>query len=113
MKFTPEEGFFVAAAITAYDSVEESIEVPEKYGELVIEHYGWGNEGITSNSSDGRLQFHHCSDEELGIVRGPNTLVYPVFQNDLEQVKVWRKKFKCIDPKDLVIWGNYNSVKAQ
>ena len=111
MKFTPEEGFFVAAAITAYDSVEESIEIPDKYGELVIEHYGWGNEGVTSSFD--RLQYHQCSDEELGIERGPNTLVYPVFQNDLEQVKVWRKKFKCIEPKDLVIWGNYNSVKAQ
>ena len=79
MKFTPEEGFFVAAAITAYDSETESIEVPERYGELVIEHYGWGNEGATSSQADGKLQNHPCSDEELGIERGPNTLVYPIF----------------------------------
>ena len=78
----------------------------------MIEHYGWGNEGQTS-SSDGKLKLHSCSDEELGIERGPNSLIYPVYPNDLEQVKVWRKKFKCIDPKDMMIWGNYNSVKAQ
>ena len=54
MKFTPAEGFFVAAAFTAYDSNPEIIEVPEKYGELVIEHYGWGNEGATS-SAEGKL----------------------------------------------------------
>ena len=78
MKFTPAEGFFVAAALTAYDSVTESIEVPELYGELVIEHYGWGNEGATS-SQEGRLRYHTCSEEELGIERGPNSLVFPVF----------------------------------
>ena len=66
MKFTPEEGFFFAAAITAYDGETESIEVPERYGELVIEHYGWGNEGATS-SYNSKLQNHPCSDEELGI----------------------------------------------
>ena len=54
MKFTPAEGFFVAAALTAYDSNTEIIEVPEKYGELVIEHYGWGNEGATI-SEEGKL----------------------------------------------------------
>ena len=111
MKFSPEEGFFVAAALTAYDSETEIIEVPELYGELVIEHYGWGNGGTSSTNVD-NIANHQCSDEELGIERGPNTLVYPVFKNDMEFVKLWRKKFKCIDPKDMVIWGNYNSVKA-
>ena len=55
MKFSPEEGFFVAAALTAYDSETEPIEIPELYGELVIEHYGWGNEGATSSQDNGKL----------------------------------------------------------
>ena len=83
MKFSPEEGFFIAAALTAYDLETEFIEVPEKYGELVFEHYGWGNDGVTT-SHNVRLNHHLCSDEELGIERGPNTLAYPVFQNDLD-----------------------------
>ena len=41
-KFDANDGFFVAAALTAYDSEEEIVE-EERYGELVIEHYGWGN----------------------------------------------------------------------
>ena len=49
VKFTTEEGFFVAAALTEYDSNTEIIEVPEKYGELIIEHYGWGYENGASN----------------------------------------------------------------
>ena len=40
-KFGADDGFFVAAALTAYDSNEEITE-EERYGELVIEHYGWG-----------------------------------------------------------------------
>ena len=51
-KFSAEKGLFVAAALTAYDSVEESIEEP-RYGELVIEHYEWGNGGVLDNSGLG------------------------------------------------------------
>ena len=25
----------------------------------------------------------------------------------------YRKKFKCVDPEDLIIWGDYNSRRAQ
>ena len=28
-------------------------------------------------------------------------------------MQTYRKKFKCVDKKDLVIWGDYNSKKAQ
>ena len=48
-KFTKQEGFFVAVALTEYDNNTEVIEVPDVYGELIIEHYGWGNEGPTSS----------------------------------------------------------------
>lgn len=49
-RFTSEQGFFFAAALTEYDSNTEIIEDP-KYGELILEHYGWGyGEGIGSGS---------------------------------------------------------------
>ena len=41
-KFTTEEGFFLAAALTEYNSDREITE-DKRYGELVIDHYGWGN----------------------------------------------------------------------
>ena len=43
-RFTAEDGFFVAAALTAYKD-PEPVEL-EEYGELVIEQYGWGNEDL-------------------------------------------------------------------
>ena len=64
-KFTTQDGFFVAAALTMYDSNPEPIE-EERFGELIIEHYGWGyGEGIGSGSFD--LDNHSCTDEELGL----------------------------------------------
>ena len=39
--FGPDQGFFMAAGLTEYDSNTESIE-EAKYGELVIKLYGWG-----------------------------------------------------------------------
>ena len=30
-----------------------------------------------------------------------------------KEVDIYSKKFKCINPEDLVIWGDYNSQKAQ
>ena len=42
LKFGKDNGFFIAAALTEYDSNPEIIE-DAKYGELVIDHYGWGN----------------------------------------------------------------------
>ena len=112
--FSSEQGFFVAAALTAYDSETEIIE-EERYGELIIEHFGWGygeddDDNIQSGSR--HLDFHYCSDEELGIVQGPNTVIYPLYRSSLDEVKTYRKKFKCIPNEDLKIWGDYNAKAA-
>lgn len=110
-KFSYEDGFFVAAALTAYDSNTEVVE-EERYGELIIEHYGWGyGDGISSGSK--QIDYHWCSDEELGLVRGPETIIYPIFESSKAEMETYRKKFKCINKEDMVIWGDYNSAKAQ
>ena len=41
-KFDSRNGLFIAAAITEYDENPEIIEVPEKYGELIINQHRWG-----------------------------------------------------------------------
>ena len=47
-----ENDFYVAAAITEYDSNTESIE-DESYGRLVFEHYGWGSDdGVIGLNTD-------------------------------------------------------------
>ena len=74
-RFTSEDGFFLAAALTEYDTNTEVIE-DSRYGELIIEHYGWGYaDSIGSKST--KIENHWCSDEELGIKRGANTLIFP------------------------------------
>ena len=60
------DGFFVAAALTHYDSNTEILESPE-YGELLLEHYGWGNEKYGYSYGTTPLKNHYCTDEELGL----------------------------------------------
>ena len=43
-EFTGDDGFFFAVALTKYDTDPEPIDDP-RYGEMIIEYYGWGYEG--------------------------------------------------------------------
>ena len=48
--FSTTNGLFLAAALTAYDSNTEIVE-EERFGELIIEHFGWGyGDGIDIGS---------------------------------------------------------------
>ena len=42
--FTADDGLFVAAALSSYDHSILEVEEKLEYGELIIEHYGWGYE---------------------------------------------------------------------
>lgn len=99
--------------MTKYDSNPEIIE-EKRFGELVIEHYGWGNtEGLGLERK--ALDAHYCSDAELGLAPDPDNIssIYPIFESSKKEVEMWKKKFKCIPREDLIIWGDYNSAKAQ
>ena len=99
--FTAEDGFFVAAALTAYDSETESIERPE-YGELAISSWRWGfKEDIGSVKQE--YETHNCSDEELGLADSKNSLTYPLVKSHAKEVVTYKKKFKCINKEDLTI----------
>ena len=84
-----------------------------KYGELIIEHFWWGYDGDTIGSESRPINFHYCSDEELGIEPGSKTVIYPIFESSRLEMLTFRKKFKCVDREELVIWGDFNSKKAQ
>ena len=56
-----------------------------------------------------KLETHPCSDEELGLVKGPNTMFYPIFKSSVEEVRAYQKNFKCMSKSEPVIWGDYNS----
>ena len=108
--FGSKDGFFVAAALTMYDSNTEVIE-DWRYGELIFSTYGWGySESLAVGRN--RLDYHSCSDEELGLIRTKTSHIYPLQEKSKNEVEVYKKKFKCIDNEDAVIWGDYNSAKA-
>ena len=110
--FTAEQGLYIAAALSEYDSETEIIERPE-YGELVIEQYGWGYSETEIGVQSNTLEQRPCSDEELGLIEGGDSSVYPISKSSRSEVTTWKKKFKCINRSDMEIWGDYNSPKAQ
>ena len=79
--FTADDSFFIAAALTGYDSNTEIIE-EKRYGELVIEHQKWGDGVSTAYPVD----YHYCTDEELGFEPGPKTEIYPIFSKSVAEV---------------------------
>ena len=56
---------------------------------------------------------HYCTDEELGIVPGPNTVIYPIIEQAKHEFDTFRNSFKCVDKEELEIWGDYNSKATQ
>ena len=111
-KFTAnEDDFFLAAAITRFDS-NRTVTESKEFGELIIEHYGWGNEawGYTYGSTP--LKNHFCTEEELGLKPGNKTRIFPIFERSLAEVYNYQNKFKCVDNENLAIWGDFNSASA-
>ena len=39
--------------------------------------------------------------------------MFPIKRENYNEVSTWKKKFKCINKEDLVIYGDYNSYRAQ
>ena len=39
--------------------------------------------------------------------------MYPIEENFKGIVSGWKRKFKCYDKKDFVVWGDFNSAYAQ
>ena len=93
-KFREKDGFFVAVALTTYDSNEEITEQKE-YGELIVEHFGWGYDD-NMETGGGVLDYDYCTEEELGLIQGPKTRAYPVLESSRKELQTYRKKFKCI-----------------
>ena len=73
--YSAEDALFIAAALIEYNTDTEPIE-EARYGELTIEHLGWRDNDWNYTA----LEYHQCSDGELGFVRTPETVIYPWFK---------------------------------
>ena len=71
------EGFFIAAALTMYDSNTDVVE-EARYGELTFNHNIWGVVDKAIQDDSKPLESHFCSDEELGFSPGPLTVMFPI-----------------------------------
>ena len=72
---------------------------------------GWDGEDVSFYEQE--IENHFCTDEDLGIDKTQNTVMFPLVQYSQAEVLTYRKKFRCIDNDELRIWGDYNSAKAQ
>ena len=87
-KFDTSRGFYVTAALTYYDSETEVLEDPDKYGELVAEHFQWGNgfgDDALAWSSD-EVDLDYCTDAQLGLTPDNSTILYPTIENNKKEV---------------------------
>lgn len=111
--FSFDNGLNLAVAFTAYDNEEEPI-LDESYGQLVFNAYGWGPNEQTGLFETKRevLKTRACTQEELGL-EGQNGKFFNETKGDVEQLRVYRKKFVCIDEADLMISGDFTSAKAR
>lgn len=106
-----EHNFFLAAALTQYDS-NRTVTESKEYGEIEFTHYGWGNEDLGYAYGATHIPTHFCSEEELGLTTSDSSVIFPIFKRSLAEVKTYQDKFKCIDQEELFIWGDYNSAMA-
>ena len=58
------------------------------------------------------VKTHTCTKEELGL-EGRNSAFLPITENAKPSVEIHQKKFLCVDPKEMRMYGDYNSDKAR
>ena len=104
-------------ALTAYDdSTDWSLD--PSIGELVFSSYSWDKDFVVTESI---LESHVCSLDELSIAEGNGKVAddseergqfFPTISLNLRFVKTYAEKFLCVLPKDLYVYGSYNTEEA-
>ena len=111
--FSTEDGFNVAAAITAYDGKSDVIEDPE-IGTIKFYIKYWNHPELGDKFGFHELDSSLCDPEkDLNDVAGtkPESGFYPVTPTNEADVNTYGPKMKCIrEPYSL--FGNFNSDAA-
>ena len=61
----------------------------------MISRFGWGYDDKILSARQ-KLDYHYCSDEELGLVKSNETQIFPTIESSIDEIKLYKKKFKCI-----------------
>ena len=78
----------------------------------MYEYYAWGNADEFALDG-GRIPSHPCSREEIGLDRGPSTKMFPIKPSSINEVTKYLPNFICMDEGHPVLWGNYDTARAQ
>ena len=117
--FTPDDqvtsanGINISAALTKYDDETEDILDPT-YGEIVFMRYFWGTQedGEYKSGREKLSSQHKCTSDELGLGDTDKAKFYPMDKKNRGFIEKYQKKFHCIDPEDLYVYGDWNSDKS-
>ena len=79
----------------------------------MFEHYEWGaDEDGAFYVRHNKLPSHTCTREELGL-EGDSATFLPLKSSQEAEISFYQKKFLCMDPADINIYGDFNSAKAR
>lgn len=102
----------LAVGLTAYDAEREYI-LDKSIGELNFMAYEWGeDENGEVYVRKNIIPSHVCSKEELGI-EGDNSSFFPLFEGQMNQLRLYQKKFLCIAKEEMRVYGDWNSKFAR
>ena len=93
-------------AFTDYDDETEPILDPS-IGELEFIRVKWSKTEYSYTT----IPSHYCSEQELGLLGSSPKYMRPR-QDSVDFVKLYSKKFRCIDEKDRHMSGNFNTVNT-
>ena len=121
-EFTSNDGFMVAFALSAFDSVQEPID-DASYGQLKAYYKKWGFDEQHGGVHFEPVETSQCTKEQLNLpddedhVFEPHEdheqpaerLFFEPHKNAVGDALFYQKKFQCIKKPDLRIQGDYNS----
>jgi len=113
--FSYADGLNIAVAFTSY-SKQVTYELPRQYGELFINSYSWGFDETTREPFTNRVRLdqHRCTNDELALgTDDSGARFYPIHASSKETIRLYRQKFICTDPKEMEVYGDFNSAKAR
>ena len=90
-------GMQFAFGITHYDSNQEPVD-DESYGRVVARYATWGLPGFPSGTTvSDPLPLKRCSEADLGLDGGDDSMFYPTHDSSLGDLKYYKKKLWCFD----------------
>ena len=113
--FSYSYGLNMAVAFTSFSDIT-TYELPREYGELVINSYSWGQDMATGKfwTKRTKLDDHICTFDELALGTDKSgAKFYPPHPSNKSFIASYQKKFICIEPEEVSIYGDFSTAKAR